>query len=326
MKKLFIAVIFSICPLALRAGVTVNTGATNTVLIATGSLQNLPAGKGIFVATGTIRNLNVSTLTVANVIVTSTFTNLTVTNLTATNATITNETVSVSTITSLFTSSGTSQAPSINLNNQGGLATVNTSSLRFLVKNGSTWQEMGSVDVNNFNLSTTTVLNSTFTANSGSNITANAGSIVQLNGTNSIKGTTTNDNAATGFVGEYVSSNVFTATNDGTTNVYTNLAQVSLTAGDWDVTGCVGFLAGGATVTGNDFAISVNSGNTTTDQHEPENQLELPLSSSASSSDGCIAAFRQSINATTIVYLKTAVVYTGGPNKVRGSLHARRVR
>jgi hypothetical protein len=52
-------------------------------------------------------------------------------------------------------------------------------------------------------------------------------------------GTTTNDNAATGAVGEYLTGT--TTATALTANVTVNAASVSLTAGDWDVWGVVSF-------------------------------------------------------------------------------------
>jgi hypothetical protein len=58
----------------------------------------------------------------------------------------------------------------------------------------------------------------------------------------SFKGTNTNDNAAAGFYGEIVSSEVLIASEVGlTTATATNITSISLTAGDWDVRGNISF-------------------------------------------------------------------------------------
>jgi hypothetical protein len=78
----------------------------------------------------------------------------------------------------------------------------------------------------------------------------------------SLRGTTTNDNAAPGLVGEYIS----TTTPIGSavpllTTVPANVANISLSAGDWDVSGNVGFIADTTTTVAEIIAgISTTSG------------------------------------------------------------------
>ena len=56
-----------------------------------------------------------------------------------------------------------------------------------------------------------------------------------------IVGTTTNNSAGTGYVGEYVSaSRLISSTISMTTGVALNITSISLTAGDWDVSGWIG--------------------------------------------------------------------------------------
>jgi len=63
-------------------------------------------------------------------------------------------------------------------------------------------------------------------------------STTQLIGT----GTTTNNDASAGYVGEFIDS---AATNVTVATTATNLTSISLTAGDWDVSGIVQFYGGG---------------------------------------------------------------------------------
>lgn len=76
--------------------------------------------------------------------------------------------------------------------------------------------------------------------------------------TNGIVGTTTNDNANAGSVGEYVSNS---ASGTAVTNATVfNATSVSLTAGDWDVQGTLQFIPTGAvTMTAADAGISTTS-------------------------------------------------------------------
>lgn len=78
--------------------------------------------------------------------------------------------------------------------------------------------------------------------------TAGKSTIAGATGTD-IKGTTTNDNAATGYVGEYVSSTVASgsAVDLAVAGTVYNVTLVSLTAGDWDVSGVVAFAPNAAT-------------------------------------------------------------------------------
>jgi hypothetical protein len=61
-------------------------------------------------------------------------------------------------------------------------------------------------------------------------------------------GTTTNDDAAAGHIGEYVSSMVPGGTGPAlTSGAASNITSISLTAGDWDVSGGPGLFPSGTT-------------------------------------------------------------------------------
>ncbi len=70
----------------------------------------------------------------------------------------------------------------------------------------------------------------------GSNAITGASSIA-FSSTSGVIGTTTNNNAAAGSVGEFVTAN---ASSGLTSGALTNITSISLTAGDWDVFGNVG--------------------------------------------------------------------------------------
>jgi hypothetical protein len=120
-----------------------------------------------------------------------------------------------------------------------------------------------------------------------------------------LRGTTTNDSAATGAIGQVIESTVLVGAAVSLSNgASKTVTSISLTAGDWDVWGVVGFSPNGATtVSGIQGAV-----NTTTDT--------LPTAPG----DGAIAALfatlttgfaqylpvgsrRVSISATTTIYL-----------------------
>jgi hypothetical protein len=140
-----------------------------------------------------------------------------------------------------------------------------------------------------------------------------------------IQGTTTNDSASSGYVGEYVSSTqTFTAV-PGASGDYGDALSISLTAGDWDVF-FTGSLLPIGTVGGNiSFGISTTSGNSSTGIVDGDtNQF---LNPAATNTMGATVYSRQSLSSTTTVYAKVRVqTYTGGPPQVACKLSARRVR
>ena len=102
---------------------------------------------------------------------------------------------------------------------------------------------ISSLTVNNtLAVSTITVVSSATITN----LTVN-GSITFSPTTTGINGTTTNDSAQTGKVGEYISATA-SAVNAPASATWGDLASISLTAGDWDVsaatTGILGLLPG----------------------------------------------------------------------------------
>jgi len=144
------------------------------------------------------------------------------------------------------------------------------------------------------------------------------------------QGTTTNDSASAGYLGEAVRSSIASgsAVNAGTSAQFSDVTSISLTAGDWDVSGIVGFTANGATVTAaNAFAaISTNSGNTTTDHVTGDNQIAGMEPTATYDRTLEIPTYRMSLSGTTTVYLKGRVSYSAGTPKFYGRISARRVR
>ncbi len=140
------------------------------------------------------------------------------------------------------------------------------------------------------------------------------------------KGTATNDDAAAGYIGEYIESNQTSTVNAPTSTQLGDLTSISLTAGDWYVTGNVSWTLNGATATVVDGGISVTSGNSATGLTFGVNRFQGSLPVAAFDSNIPIASYRLSLSATTTVYLKYSSTYTGGPPKGYGSLRAERRR
>lgn len=152
-----------------------------------------------------------------------------------------------------------------------------------------------------------------------------AASSVSTNGPTYIYGSNTNDTAPSGFVGEYLSSVTVVGqiTAVGATTVFVNVAQLTLTAGSWLLTGQVITKANSsATWTLQDIAISVNSGNTTTDQLYTVNELYNVRVYAATDQESMVVPnYRLAVsNGTTqSVFLKVAVTYASGTPQVRSA-------
>lgn len=140
-----------------------------------------------------------------------------------------------------------------------------------------------------------------------------------------IPGTTTNDDAPAGYVGEIIESNV-SAVNFPTSSQYGDLTSISLTAGDWDVAGLMQAAASGATVTNVEVGISTTSGNSTTGLTIGKNFVAFREPISTSDSTASIPRYRIKLAATTTVYLKYQSTYAAATPKAYGTLTARRVR
>lgn len=142
--------------------------------------------------------------------------------------------------------------------------------------------------------------------------------------TNGIVGTTTNNSANAGSVGEFLPNT--TSGTSLTSTVAANATSISLTAGDWDVTGVVQFVPGaGATVT------VIGTGTNTTSATFGAfqmNSIITGISAPAASGSLSLAApvTRFSLSATTTVFLIASSTFSGGTQTCNGFIRARRVR
>ena len=147
----------------------------------------------------------------------------------------------------------------------------------------------------------------------------------------SLKGTTTNDDAASGMIGEYISATVLAGSAVPiTTNTATNVASISLTAGDWDVSGNVVIApAGGSLVTVAAGWISTTSASAPTIPNSGAYfQLQSPGGSTltANTFSFPVGNRRLSLSGTTTVYLSTLDIFTVGTLGAYGFIGARRAR
>jgi hypothetical protein len=157
-----------------------------------------------------------------------------------------------------------------------------------------------------------------------SNSNWTAGSLTFSPTTQGIVGTTTNNNAATGYVGEYI-SNAATGVSL-TSNVVANITSISLTAGDWDVYGSAFYYTSGA------VGVQFLSWSSSTSATLPANNYTyscLSFTSGQSTNTGENApppTLRFSLSGTTTIYLSGRAQFGSGTCSVDGSMFARRVR
>lgn len=149
-----------------------------------------------------------------------------------------------------------------------------------------------------------------------------------------VTGTATNDNAAAGFIGEYVSSTTVVSKEISlTNNTGANVNSISLTAGDWDVDGVVYFDCGGSTV----VSIMLGASSTSSGNYDPSGgSTNGAWNSIVPSGAGTVLGanqvglvvptYRYSLSSTTTVYLVAQSGFTTSTMKAFGSIRARRVR
>lgn len=154
--------------------------------------------------------------------------------------------------------------------------------------------------------------------------------VTNTSGTN-IRGTTTNNDAAAGFVGEYVQNQTTLAAGSTlTNNTYTELAGggISLTAGDWDVSMIGGLNGNGGALTGTQWLIGIGtaSGNSATGLDDFNTSATSTMPTANTDITLVIPPYRISISATTTYYGKVRSKFTAGTAVFYGRLSARRVR
>lgn len=133
-------------------------------------------------------------------------------------------------------------------------------------------------------------------------------------------GTATNDSADAGEVGEYITANNSIFLTNG---VMANVTSISLTAGDWDVTGMMSFGYDAATVTDvlagtsstSAFLITANSAG------------GLRQFTTVTGSDAfALPTVRFSLSTTTTIYLPAYASFSAGSVTATGVIRARRIR
>lgn len=138
-----------------------------------------------------------------------------------------------------------------------------------------------------------------------------------------IKGTTLADNAQAGSVGESPTPTNLTGV-ALTSGLAANVSSISLTAGDWDISGTVTYTPTGATQTSAIVGISTTSATflgTNTGSFNSATGISTTQGSSWST-----PTYRLNVSTTTSVFLIGYCGYTAGTVAGAGFLHVRRVR
>lgn len=139
-------------------------------------------------------------------------------------------------------------------------------------------------------------------------------------------GTSTNDSATAGNIGELVTSTISTAANAAATTNLLALTSITLSAGDWDISAFSVILKNGATFTDSaQMAVSTTSASTAgTTSGLSETQFEPPTIGTQATCD--FPRIPASLAGSTTYYLNVGATYSAGTPKWRGTISARRVR
>ena len=135
-------------------------------------------------------------------------------------------------------------------------------------------------------------------------------------------GTTTNDNAATGIVGEYITANASAVSLSNATAK--TITSISLTAGDWDVWGEVKFTPAGTTTVSN-ISGGVSSTNNGAEVNTGFFSLNLTFTTGQNQYMSC-APTRKSLSGTTTIYFVAQSAFATSTMTADATISARRMR
>ena len=148
--------------------------------------------------------------------------------------------------------------------------------------------------------------------------------------TPNIVGTATNNNAAAGSVGEYVQGDRVSGSALAlTTSTFASLTSISLTAGDWDVTGFINFTPAATTNVTVSFGCTSLANNTIDTTPFGFVQQVSPTTAGTVYNNSYVISLptrRLSLSATTTVYLVAESNFTVSTLTSYGSIRARRIR
>lgn len=141
-------------------------------------------------------------------------------------------------------------------------------------------------------------------------------------------GVTNGSNAAAGIVGEYFETNSGLTFTNLTSSQAATIATLSLTAGDWDVTGNGIFQATSATtLSGSSATINISTNVTYTSAEAANAFILLPnITLTTFAFNGAVPRRRFNLTNTTTVFLRTSILFSAGTITAGGNMSARRVR
>ena len=142
-------------------------------------------------------------------------------------------------------------------------------------------------------------------------------------------GTATNDNAAAGEIGEFITATQVMASGISlTSTTAANIISISLTAGDWDVFGVAQYQPAGTTVVNyNRVAITTTSATFPSGDSGAIGAIAFGGGKTGGNNDWITTpSVRISVNSTTTVYLVAFSSFTTSTNTVGGTISARRRR
>jgi hypothetical protein len=142
-----------------------------------------------------------------------------------------------------------------------------------------------------------------------------------------IPGTATNDNAAAGDIGEYITSTVLVGSAVPlSANVPITMTSMSLTAGDWDVSGIIVYNAAGTTVTASIYCGISLVNNTQPTLGAAGSFFANTLTTAGDLFTSQCGPARISVASTTPVYLVAQANFSVSTDAAYGTLVARRRR
>jgi hypothetical protein len=145
--------------------------------------------------------------------------------------------------------------------------------------------------------------------------------------TSIVQGTTTNDNAAAGILGEHASSGVVPTTVSLTTATPVDLHSVSLAAGDYDIQGIGTFQTAATTSVSQVIAgISTTSATLGADGTYARSTFTAFVPGAIEHTDQVTPVTRLSLAATTTVYLVGQSTFSISTQTAGGVIRWRRVR
>ena len=206
---------------------------------------------------------------------------------------------------------GTSAGQVVQLLTGGKLPVVDGSNLTNLTLSGNVTQF-----TNNANYTTLAAVAGVGYLTSASSVTSSQ-----------VAGTTTNDNAGAGIVGEYITASLAVGSAVSlVTGIAKTVTSISLTAGDWDVTGVVDFHPGTLT-TGSYFQGGVSVSTNALGNQDQFAGAPMALAAGLGIDVSLVApVVRISLATTTTIYLTCVAGFATSTMSAYGTIRARRAR